>query len=288
MIYRVDYVLAVIFAGMLVGALLSRRTSRIEPRQLARGYFVVVGVLLVFRAVDFVCGIVLPNASVWNTIGAAIGDVGGFFFGAIFGIAARRTERREILCDPAIYSALCLSVGVGFVMAGMVKAFYMNGMIEFFTQSGYSTPFLKFIMVTEVLGGIGLLIPWTVLPAIAGLSIDMFGAIYTHIHNGDPVNDSTGAIGMLIRLGAIVALWAWRPRSGEPGNSARLRFAVGGMGMAVCIGAAVAGSALMRYVSRPLATPKSNSRSFGSSDTWPHIGRGQGVCYDTEQKGIPI
>jgi hypothetical protein len=35
----------------------------------------------------------------------------------------------------------------------------------------------------------------------------------THIHNGDPLNDSTGAIGMLIRLIAVGVLLTIRQRS---------------------------------------------------------------------------
>jgi hypothetical protein len=35
----------------------------------------------------------------------------------------------------------------------------------------------------------------------------MFGAVLTHIHNGDPLNDSTGAIAMLLRLGVFAVLW---------------------------------------------------------------------------------
>jgi uncharacterized membrane protein YphA (DoxX/SURF4 family) len=256
----------VVLAGALVGALLSKWTSRIEPRRLARIYFVLIAVILALRTVAFVCGIVLANASIWNTIGAAIGDAGSFLFGALFGIAVLRTERREILCDPAVYSILCLSSGLGFVLSGYIKALYMQGMIEFFTKSGYSTSFLKFIMTIEVVGGIGLLIPWTVLSAIAGLSVDMFGAIYTHIHNGDPLNDSTGAIGALIRLGTIVALWAWRPRSGDVEGSVRRHFVAAGLGMAFCISAAVAGSALIRRLSPPPAAPKSSARVLGDPD----------------------
>jgi len=100
MLYKVDDILAVILAGALVGALLSRWTSRIEPARLARIYFVVIAVILAFRTVGFVCGIILTNASIWNMIGAAIGDVGSFLFGALLGIAALRTERRQILCRP--------------------------------------------------------------------------------------------------------------------------------------------------------------------------------------------
>jgi hypothetical protein len=31
-------------------------------------------------------------------------------------------------------------------------------------------------------------------------SVDTFAAVLTHVHNGDPWNDSTGPIAMVIRL----------------------------------------------------------------------------------------
>lgn len=257
MIYRVDYVIGVMLAGVAAGAIFSRKTSRIEPARLARAYFVIVAVLLGLRVVDFVCSVVLADAALWNKIANGMGDASNFLLGALFGVAALRKERREILCDPAVYSALCLVAGVGFVITGYVKAFYLQGMGDFFVQSGYSTTFLKFIMTAEVLGGLGLVIPWTVLPAIAGLSVDMFGAIYTHIHNGDPLNDSTGAIATLIRLGVIALLWAWRPRQNAANDSARRRILGVAMAAVCCAIAAVTGSEIVRHAVRqsPQASP---------------------------------
>jgi hypothetical protein len=118
----------------------------------------------------------------------------------------------------------------------------MQGMVEFFTQSGYSTPFLKFIIVAEVLGGMGLLIPWTVLPAITGLSVDMFGAIYTHIHN------------------------------------ARRRLAAVGVCIALCISAAVSGGMMVRHLSTPShagSTSSNGQRGKGGSILAP-----QDLCRD--------
>ncbi|HLW82795.1 MAG TPA: DoxX family protein [Candidatus Acidoferrales bacterium] len=149
-------------------------------------------------------------------------------------------------------SRWCIAAGVAFILAGYAKALYTSGMVEFFTQSGYSAGFLKFIMTAEILGGIGMLIPWTVLPAVAGLSIDMFGAIWTHVHNGDPLNDSTGAIGQLLRLAAIVALWAWQRRPAETSGAVRRRLTAALAGGVLCAAIAVGGSAAMRHVSGPV------------------------------------
>ena len=269
MIYRVDYVVAVMLVGLIAGALLSRPTSRVDSARLARGYYIAIAVVLAIRAVVFVLGIVRANEAIWNALGNGIGDAGNFLFGAIFGIAALHPDRRKTLCDPAVYAALCLAAGFGFVMSGYVKAFYMQGMTQFFTQSGYSVSFLKFIMTAEVLGGVGLLIPWTVLPAMAGLSVDMFGAIYTHVHNGDPLNDSTGAIAVLIRFAGIVALWAWRPRPNDRPGSVRLRFIKAGVAGLFCLAAAVGGGTLMRGTVHAAPPPAaSNAHVFGDPNVW--------------------
>jgi hypothetical protein len=65
--------------------------------------------------------------------------------------------------------------------------------------------------MAEIFGAIGLLLPWSLVPALIGLTVDMFGAVLTHIHNGDALNGSTGAIGLLIRLIAVGVLWTLRP-----------------------------------------------------------------------------
>jgi DoxX-like family len=55
--------------------------------------------------------------------------------------------------------------------------------IDFFHASGYSTAFFFFIATWELVSGLGLAFRRTVFFALIALSIDMFGAIYTHFHN---------------------------------------------------------------------------------------------------------
>lgn len=269
MFYRVDYVVAVMLAGLAFGLLVNQATSNIKPSRLARFYFVIVAILVVLRVVVFACSVVLPGAKVWSIAGNAMGDTSNFLVGFLFGIALLRVDRREILCDPAVYSILCISAGVGFVMTGYAKALYMQGMVQFFTQSGYSVTFLKFIMTAEVLGGAALLIPVTVLPALAGLSIDMFGAVYTHIHNGDPLNDSTGAIATLIRFAVIAALWAWRSRSSDEPGSVRRRLVGVAAVAACCAVVAVGGSAIVRARSASATAGRSHAANCDTHSTVP-------------------
>lgn len=284
MIYRIDYVLALILAGAAVGALLGR-ISHIESSRIARAYYLLIAARVVLGSVIFACSIVFANGALWSKMGSGVGDVSNFFFGAIFGVSLVRPKRLALLLEPAVYSALCLSTGFGFLTSGFVKAFYLQGMIEFFVQSGYSMTFLKFIMTAEVLCGAALLIPWAVLPAVAGLSIDMFGAIYTHIHNGDPINDSTGAVAMLIRLGAIAVLWALRPRPSASASyiTRRSLIRVGG-GALVCLVAAITGSGLARH---PIA-PAAHAQAASKDDPFEYF-VGSWSCAGTfARSGAPV
>lgn len=263
MLYRVDYIVALFLAGLIVGALLSRPTSRVEPSRLARRYFILFAIIIAMRVLVFVCLALRLKASVFGMIFAGTGDATNFLFGMIFGLAALRSDRRELLCNSAVSSVLCLSAGIGYVINGYLSASIgTKSMSEFFVQSGFSAQFQMFIATAELLGGIGLIIPWTALPALAGLSIDMFGAIYTHIHNGDPLNDSTGAIGALIRFAAIVAIWAW-PRPGSGMKSTHRRLAGAAIVGVLCACTAIVGGTLVRRAQRHAAVPQTNAQICG-------------------------
>jgi uncharacterized membrane protein YphA (DoxX/SURF4 family) len=204
MFYRVDYVFAVMGAGFLLGVLTGRWTLRFTASCMAQAYFNTVIVLLALSSISLTFRLSLGHGPAWT---GAISDLSGMVYGALFGIAVRRADRRELLLDRAVLSALAISIAVTFASAGLGKAFSMAPMHEFFAQSGYPDAFLRFIIIAEVLGALAMLIPCAVPAALAGLGIDMFGAFLTHIHNGDPLNDSTGAIAMLLRLGVFAVLW---------------------------------------------------------------------------------
>jgi uncharacterized membrane protein YphA (DoxX/SURF4 family) len=191
----------------------------------------------------------------------SIGDLTGFFVGAVFGLAARRKDARRLLVDPSVLSALCMALAFTFLMAGIGKAFSLTSMTEFFTKSGYSVSFLKFIVIAEIFGAVGLLLPWAFLPSLIGLTIDMFGAVVTHIHNGDPLNDNTGAIGLLIRLVAVGVLWALSPRAGKPECTVRNSLLGVGATAVACLAIAVAGSISMRHLNPPVPMIASADRT---------------------------
>jgi uncharacterized membrane protein YphA (DoxX/SURF4 family) len=251
MFYRVDYVLAVMFAGFFVGALFSRPSANGPPSRLGRGYYVAVVCLLVLRTGAFVGTMLVSHAAAWNTASGLIGDLLGFLFGALFGLAIRRNDSREIITSSPVFGALCITLAFTFALAGIGKAFSFAPMTEFFAQSGYSVAFLKFIVIAEIFGGIGLLLPWAILPALIGLTTDMFGAVLTHIHNGDPINDSTGAIGMLIRLAAVGILLVLRQRNGGVLPTVRSSVLRATAVTIICLLIAIGGSVAVRHLSPP-------------------------------------
>ena len=256
MFYRVDYMLAVQLAGLLIGIVFSRRTASISADRLARSYYATITVVLVFRTCAVLAGMFL-GGSLAKIIAALMGDSVGFLFGALFGLALHRRNSREFLVHPSILSALCMTLAFTFALAAVGKTFTFQPITEFFIQSGYSIAFLKFIISVETLGAIGLLLPWAVWPALLGLSIDMFGAVATHIHNGDPLNDSTGAIALLIRMGALGILLGLRPRATRPIRSLRTSVAVTSGAMIACLLLSVAGSVAMRNQAKPAAASAS-------------------------------
>jgi hypothetical protein len=136
----------------------------------------------------------------------------------------------------------------------------MAGMGEFFVQSGYTLGFLKFIILAEAFGAIGLLLPWGVIPAMIGLSVDMFGAFLTHAHNGDPVNDSTGTIGSLIRLVALAVLWTLRSQEGPSRRTVRVSVLAVAAATLVCVLLAGIGRVTIRHVGNLPATVTSGPR----------------------------
>jgi uncharacterized membrane protein YphA (DoxX/SURF4 family) len=245
MFYRVDYMVAVLLVGFLAGVLSNKAFESAAASRLGQGYYLVTAILLLLRAGIFACSMLLSHQSFWSALSGVVGDMIGLLFGFLFGLAARRKDARTLLTSQPIVRALCLGLAFTFALAGIGKAFSMTPMTDFFTQSGYAASFLKFIIIAEIFGAIGLLLPWAVLPSLLGLSVDMFGAVLTHIHNGDPINDNTGAIGMLIRLAVVGLLWELSRRTPKSLPHSILRVGIVAL---VCLVIAMAGGSAMRHV----------------------------------------
>lgn len=196
------------------------------------------------------------HTKLWGRVGGCIGDLLGLTFGALLGLAIRRQDARNFLTSSSILDAKCVALAFSFALAGISKAFAMVPMTDFFIQSGYSVTFLKFIIIAEVFGAIWVLIPWAVISALIGVAVDMFGTVLTYIHNGDPVNDSTGAIGSLINIVLLGGLFALRHKDDFRLPTTRGAIIRTAAVTLVCLLIAMIGSAAVRYYGPPTkATP---------------------------------
>lgn len=246
MFYRLDYAFAVLALGLVVGLLLGGRVRALPPSKLARRYYAAVAFLLIVRTLIFALSMIAPR-DLWSSATGLSGDLVSVLFGALFGLAIRHSQPRKLLTEPAAIAALLMQVSFTFGIAGTAKAFQMTPMTEFFTQSGYSTGFLKFIVIAEIFGAIGLLLPWAAVPALIGFAVDMFGAVLTHVHNRDPWNDSTGAVVMIVRLAVIGVLYNMRSREDKPSVSIRSSILKVAAAAAICFSIALGGSVVMRH-----------------------------------------
>lgn len=202
MFYRVDYVVACVFFGIAMGAGLGNRTRAFGAERTANAFYRAVACFVTLTLIATAGSNIGHSTWYWTWISGVAGGLNNVCLGIAFGIAARQ-HSLIVLQQRGVLNALRMQVAFTFAAAAAGKAFSLAAMTDFFAQSGYSANFLKFIMLAEALGAVALLVHWAFLPALIGLTVDMCGAITTHVHNGDPLNDSTGAINMLLRLAVI-------------------------------------------------------------------------------------
>jgi|HubBroStandDraft_6_1064221.scaffolds.fasta_scaffold117090_1 hypothetical protein len=247
MFYRVDYLFALIAAGFAAGALFSKSAERLPASRLARIFYFVFALLTVLRIATYVFSAVATPPHFVDVAGSLAGDLSNVAFGAAFGFAIRRKDARVFLTEPTLLDGFFLSLAFTYALAGVAKAFAMKPMTDFFTQSGYSVGFLKFIDIAEIFGGMALLLPWARVPVWFGLMIDMFGAVLTHVHNGDPLNDSSGAIILLIKLVAVAILFGLSQRERSPQPSVAQSILRTAAATVLCFCIAFGGSAALRH-----------------------------------------
>jgi hypothetical protein len=77
----------------------------------------------------------------------------------------------------------------------------------------------------------------------------VFGAIYTHLHNGDNIHDGKDAFAMLIELGTIAFAWALQTGENISTDQTRRRVIGVALSILVCALLAVVGGTLVRHAS---------------------------------------
>jgi hypothetical protein len=114
--------------------------------------------------------------------------------------------------------AVSILIANTFILATAGKSQNMAYMLAFFRQSGYARWFLYFIMSVEALGALGILFHYKLKTgplAALGLIIIMLGAIYTHLHNHDPLSDLYDAVNQLISLALLLVVYYFERQVGK-------------------------------------------------------------------------
>ncbi len=241
MLPPIESLLVLMVVGAAAGVALSRRLEAIEPARLAHGYLVGVAALMAVRVAAYVAANVFGAHAV-RPAGTGPRDLTNLLLGLLYGLAAvhaRRGGFSTFFRAPDVRLALRLATGVAFVLAGLLNIFQDGMGHEFFLQAGYTKTFHLFIITAEVLGGVAVLIPWPwlTLAAAAGLTIDMFGAVYTQIRLGDTLEGLAPPIAMLLRLAALVGLLV---------PSIKGRWVIMAAGAIACAGVAIVGGMLLQ------------------------------------------
>jgi uncharacterized membrane protein YphA (DoxX/SURF4 family) len=238
MLGRMVVLFALILTGAGITVIAAPRLGRLGSERLARGFLIAVTSLMAVRVVAYVVSNVFGVTAV-RPLSTGPYDLTNLLIGGVYGLALAHTRGQlfeDLWREPNLLLALRLSAGVAFVLAGLVNVFLMDSTgTDYFVDLGYTKTFHRFIMTAEVLGGAALLLPWPWLTLIsaAGLSIDMFGALYTLMRSGDALD--AAAVAMVLRLLPLVVLIA------------RGRWVAVVTGALVCAVIAIAGSILLYH-----------------------------------------
>jgi uncharacterized membrane protein YphA (DoxX/SURF4 family) len=102
-------------------------------------------------------------------------------------------------------------LGVVLLGSGLADLIAPPEMVEFLTSLGYPTYLLPLLGIAKLLAFVAIFAPrfprlkeW----AYAGVAINMVGASYSHIMNGDPIGNILLPIGI---LAIVMTSWALRP-----------------------------------------------------------------------------
>ena len=102
-------------------------------------------------------------------------------------------------------------LALGMLSTGIVQLFKVKGEIDFIINLGYPFYFLTMLGIYKILGVVAVLIPkfpllkeWT----YAGFFFAMSGAIFSHIAQGNPINEIFPSLLLLI---LTVVSWYFRP-----------------------------------------------------------------------------
>jgi uncharacterized membrane protein YphA (DoxX/SURF4 family) len=231
-------------AGAIAGAVLAPRFQGIPSARLVRWYLVAVATLMAVRVAAYV-GFNVFGIQGGRPSGIGPYDLTNVLVGSLYGFALASLKHRGIRAifdEPELLLAMRVATGVAFILAGLGTFFFMERTgNDPFIAIGYTHRFHLFIMTAEILCGAALLLPWRwlTLVALAGLTIDMSGAFFTHVRFGDSLNGMAPAITMVLRLAALALL------------TTRGRWIAVAVGTVGCVVVALVGASFLLHTNAP-------------------------------------
>jgi uncharacterized membrane protein YphA (DoxX/SURF4 family) len=218
--------IAIILAGCLLGFIIKPNGQ--QDGQISRIYMVIAS-LLVFNAalVNFAN---IQNAALMNAMvfvlnwGKSLNFLLiGYFLAHISQLLKSKNQTGSPYDLQRIISnslwAITMINGFGFIIETGYKLKNFDDLVQQFKDYGYARWFLYFIIITETLGGIGILLHFKLKTgplAALGLMIIMLGVVFTNWHSNNPFAYSYPAVDAFMSLGLMMILYGFESKAQEP------------------------------------------------------------------------
>jgi uncharacterized membrane protein YphA (DoxX/SURF4 family) len=219
-----------IFIALLIGGctlgFIIKPNGRLD-RQISRTYIIIAS-LLVFNAA-FVNFANNQNAALMNVLvfilnwGKSLNFllIGYFLVHISLVLKSRNQSAGSYPLHKIISSVLWAIViinGFGFIIETGYKLKNFDDLVQQFKEYGYARWFLYFIIITETLGGIGILLHFKLKTgriAALCLMIIMLGVVYTNWHSNNPFAYSYPAVDAFMSLGLMMILYRFERKEQE-------------------------------------------------------------------------
>ena len=214
--------IAAVLAGCMLGFILKPNARLDIP--LSKIYIIVAALLVLNAAlVNFAN---LQNAGVISVLvfvlnwGKSLNFLFiGYFLVHISRVLKSRNQNQSPYPLNKIIScslwAITIINGFGFIIETGYKLKNFDDLVEQFSHYGYARWFLYFIIITETLGGIGVLLHFklkTGRPAALGLMLIMLGVVYSNWHANDPFTFSFPAVDAFISMTLMLVLYRYEKK----------------------------------------------------------------------------
>ena len=209
--------IVILLTGCMLGFII-KPNARLD-RQISRIYIIIASLLVLNAALVNFANI--QNAALMNAMvlvlnwGKSLNFllIGYFLVHISQVLKSKYHGTVEYPLDKIISSslwAITIINGFGFIIETGYKLKNFEDLVEQFSHYGYARWFLYFIIVTETLGGIGVLLHFKLktgpLSAL-GLMIIMLGVVLTNWHSNDPFAFSYPAVDAFMSLCLMMILY---------------------------------------------------------------------------------